>query len=80
MEFYRKSTKNCNLKLPARFRAGSPKNTAGKPHLTPYLIKEPVQSIKSVPQLYDPRYGMVGPEAVGSADDTGTLSFALHTQ
>lgn len=53
---------------------------ADQPHLALYLIKEPVQAIKSVLQLYDPRYGTIGPEAVGSAEDAGTLSFGLHTQ
>lgn len=49
-----------------------------KPYLAFYLLKEPVQPIKSVLQLYDPAYGLIGPEGIGS-QDAGTLSFGLHT-
>lgn len=56
------------------------KCSSDKPYLALYLIKEPPQAIKSVLQLYDPAYGTIGPEAVGSAEDAGTLSFGLHTR
>ncbi len=51
-----------------------------KPYLALYLIKEPVQAIKSVLQLYDPTYQAVGPEAIGSIEDVGALSFERHTR
>ena len=52
---------------------------ADKPYLALHLIDDPAQRIKSVLQLYDPGYGQIGPEAVGSTGDVGTLSFQRHT-
>lgn len=64
------------------FWCAQPENgscAADKPYLALYLIRDPAQSIKSVLQLFDPGYGTIGPEAVGSAGGAGSLSFERHT-